>query len=70
MLLIRESVDTIYRDGGAGQISRDPRTKRYHIRAKMLSEGFKTNRKSLTGQYLAIHIPKSIVYTRLQYSAR
>ena len=27
----------------------------------MLAEGFKTNRKSLTGQYLAIHIPKSIV---------
>ena len=30
MLLIRASVDALYRDGG-GQISRDPHTKRYHI---------------------------------------
>ena len=48
---------------GAGQISRDPRTKRHQTRRKWLGQGFKTNRMSLTGQYLAIHIPKSIVRT-------
>ena len=58
--IIRASVDALYRDG-AGQISRDPGTKRYQTRRECLPRASKTNRRSLTGQYLAIHFPKSIV---------